>query len=522
MKAGILPSRQELLSRIELVCDLDSSFVAVTGDPGIGKSALLEFFMEHHCLDRQKCFVCATKDQTSHQIREQLLFQLMPGSAYDPHLSIAQNLATAQLPEPLSVIIIIDNGQFIPGDLFKELIELLKADIEHRFGVIFAQPMNAERSSQLNSRHPLIEIHLEPLTKAESRMLLEFYYRAMIDSDRVQVQRFIDQCDGLPAKLLKWEDTDKKPAAKSGGKSSKKAIVITAVVITLTSVVAAAGWFFIPREQLIEHIDEPAEVIAQTGESQQQVEDALAQDDVDTEQLESPELPVDDSAEQAELTEQNESPLDSLLVQKWDNTQKKPVAAKTDSLPTKAAIVAATQDAVEEQSVQEQTDQPDNKDIVEQAQTTDDSASEVADDNASAENAVVEATPIDNTTVESTPEETAPQQTPNNDKMDNQWFMSQSDTQTVIQLTGVSNAAVLETYLVEHQLKSTTRIYQSTRNGNPWYVVTTGPFANRNDAQQAIAQLSAPLRASQPWVKSIRTIQSEITNAKKDANKKNQ
>ncbi|MCJ8267913.1 MAG: ATP-binding protein [Psychrosphaera sp.] len=240
MEAGILPSRQELLSRIELVCELDSSLIAVTGEVGIGKSALLEFFIEHHCVDRTKCFVQAIKDQSTHQLREQLLLQLLPGCAYDPQLSLAQNIADAQLPDPLNVIIVIDSAEFAAPEIFQDLLGLLKDHNGHQFCAIFAQPRDPERINQLNDGRGLIEIHLEPLSKSESRMLLEFYYRSMIDSDRAQVQKFIDRCHGLPAKLLKWEEGT--ATSDSPGKLSKKMLVTSAVVKFLVTVLAVAGW----------------------------------------------------------------------------------------------------------------------------------------------------------------------------------------------------------------------------------------------------------------------------------------
>lgn len=461
MEAGILPSRQELLSRIELVCELDSSLIAVTGDAGIGKSALLEFFIEHHCPERNKCFVQATKDQSTDKLREKLLVQLLPGCAYDPHLSLAQNIAGAQLPNPLNVIIVIDNAEFAAPEIFQDLLTLLKDNNGHQFCAIFAQPRDPERISQLNDGRGLIEIHLEPLSKAESRMLLEFYYHTMIDSDRAQVQKFIDRCHGLPAKLLKWEDNA--AGSTKAGKLSKKALVTSAVVVFLVAVMAVAVWYFIPKNQ--------SETLV--------------------------ELPAKERLKQATGEADDKSELGTLLVQNWSDSVNKAKAVKktVDKTPVNAAI--AVSDGFESSTKLESSTKPEASTELESADDT----PTPSQDNAVDLTAYKEDRQNQVQTIDS--------------KMNNQWFLSQPVTGTVIQLAGISNPQVLETFLIEHKLKSTTHTYQSVRNGNPWYVVTTKAYTTPDAARQAITGLPATLRSTQPWVKSIRAIQSEIINANK-------
>jgi DamX protein len=514
MKAGILPSRQELLSRIELVCELDSSLVAVTGDVGIGKSALLEFFIEHHCVDRTKCFVQAIKDQSVQQLREQLLVQLLPGCAYDPHLSLMQNIAGAQLSDPLNVIIIIDSAEFAASEIFQDLLALLKDHNGHQFCAIFAQPRDPERINQLNDGRGLIEIHLEPLSKAESRMLLEFYYQTMIDSDRAQVQKFIDRCHGLPAKLLKFEEGS--TASDSAGKLSKKTWVTGAVIALLVVVMAVAGWFFIPRENVEAQTQAQVELgvkeqlkqpIEEADESQQAVQNSeTTQIDLPTDKQPPQKLPEDsssvtdsnsdavtekasDNATTKNGTTQNattdnvddKNELGTLLVQNWsDSVNKAKTVKKTvDKTPVNTAVAVSDELKPPTEPLTQQQAEP----LVE-LQSADDTPQLTVDDG-------------------------------NDNKMDNQWFLSQPVSDTVIQLAGLSNTRVLETFLVEHQLKSNAHIYQSVRNGNPWYVVTTKAYTTPDEARRAITGLSASLRSTQPWVKSIRAIQSEIINANK-------
>ena len=171
MEQGILPSRKELLTRIELVCELDSSLISVTGETGIGKSALLEFFIEHHCRDLKKCFFCAQPSTEPYQVRENILSQLLPGSTYDSHLSLAQNLAALAPDQSFTGIFILDNAQYIADEVFYDLIDLMD-DSRYQFSVIYAQARDESRQADFNARKALIEIHPEPLDVAESKLLL--------------------------------------------------------------------------------------------------------------------------------------------------------------------------------------------------------------------------------------------------------------------------------------------------------------------------------------------------------------
>jgi DamX protein len=499
MEEGIIPSRRALLSRIELVCDLDSSFIVVTGDTGMGKSSLLEFFIEHHCPGRQKCFIAAVPDQSVHELKEHILSQLAQGNAYDPNLSLLQNLKGFEFEQFPSAIILLDNAQLIDNELFVELIEALKqCQSVFQLSVLFAQSSDQQRFSHLNSQHPLIEIHLEGLNKTESRLLLEFYYRSMMDSDRVEVQRFIERSNGIPAKLLQWAEPSQ-TAAKKPLKISKNTVITVVVVSMLVCVVAAASWYFISAQQERELLAEQTPAVADTA-----------------------------AGDLAKKEQKDAAELDALLVQKWSDPTQKGIPA------IQVAAVVATQ---EEDLDKPDDESPAEKEPVKAAEqdserqdaaptsidetaeeVTDEATEEVADDATDTDEPEQKSVESLQQTKTTEPVEQEQIEQTLNDKMDNPWFIAQPAGRFVIQLSGMSDENVLETYLRENKLEPITRVYQSIRNGYPWYVVTMGDHASFALAKSAIAKLSKPLQDAEPWVKSISTIQSEISNA----NKKNQ
>ena len=544
MQAGILPSRKELLSRIELVCDLDISFIAVTGDAGIGKSALLEFFIEHHCVTRKKCFIQAVLDQPAHALFEQILVQLTPGCIYDSRLSLGQNIRSVQRHEPLDVIIIIDNAQHIDNEVFVQLIQLLKSCDEHyQFSVIFAQPHKEERFNQLNSRHPLIEIHIEPLSQAESKMLLEFYYSSMIEGDRQEVVQFIERSQGNPAKLLKWEEKKGGTTSTANAKTLKNILLIVLVLI-IVSGAGIAGWLFIPTEQAqqTDIVELPKEQVAVLDQKPQ-----LSNNDaIDA---------VIDGGEQADVGDtvvdaqraKGEADLDNLLVKKWDsNTPKLIVEESLNDVEDKTQVLSEANEGqvevVESESELKSVNANKADAIVEQINTkTAETFTDNTDEPTAIETLEQDQSPsikkeslVEQVNLEKTKAQTSDplvvasgqgssvvetasqsQEVKQDSQMDNQWFMSKLGSRYVIQLTGVSDPAILETYLVEHQLKGRAHIYQSMRGGKPWFVVTTGDHENAAAARTAINALAVSLLSSEPWIKSISTIQSEINNAKK-------
>ena len=57
--------------------------------------------------------------------------------------------------------------------------------------------------------------------------------------------------------------------------------------------------------------------------------------------------------------------------------------------------------------------------------------------------------------------------------------------------------------MFSNKLESITNTYQTKRNGKIWWVVTTGSFANLNEAKQALQGLPAGVRKNKPFYKKI-------------------
>ncbi|MCK8133899.1 SPOR domain-containing protein [Pseudoalteromonas sp. SCSIO 43095] len=95
-------------------------------------------------------------------------------------------------------------------------------------------------------------------------------------------------------------------------------------------------------------------------------------------------------------------------------------------------------------------------------------------------------------------------------KIPSNWYLEQPEDNFVIQLLAVTQQQVSNEFIAEHKLESITNTYQTKRNGKMWWVVTTGSFANLNEAKQALQALPAGVRKNKPFYKKISKIKQEI------------
>lgn len=71
-----------------------------------------------------------------------------------------------------------------------------------------------------------------------------------------------------------------------------------------------------------------------------------------------------------------------------------------------------------------------------------------------------------------------------------------------VQLLASSGADELKRFAQHHKIHDKAQIYRIQNRGNAWYVLTLGKYKDRNEAKQAIHQLSTELAKFKPWVRS--------------------
>ncbi|EJK2533603.1 cell division protein DamX [Salmonella enterica] len=78
-----------------------------------------------------------------------------------------------------------------------------------------------------------------------------------------------------------------------------------------------------------------------------------------------------------------------------------------------------------------------------------------------------------------------------------------------LQLSSSSNYDNLNGWAKKENLKNYV-VYETTRNGQPWYVLVTGMYASREDAKRAVSTLPADVQAKNPWAKPLHQVQADL------------
>lgn len=78
-----------------------------------------------------------------------------------------------------------------------------------------------------------------------------------------------------------------------------------------------------------------------------------------------------------------------------------------------------------------------------------------------------------------------------------------------LQLSSSSNSANLNAWAKKENLQHY-MVYQTVRNGQPWYVLVSGIYASKDEAKRAVATLPADVQAKNPWAKPIHQVQSDL------------
>ncbi|ECB6684295.1 cell division protein DamX [Salmonella enterica subsp. enterica] len=78
-----------------------------------------------------------------------------------------------------------------------------------------------------------------------------------------------------------------------------------------------------------------------------------------------------------------------------------------------------------------------------------------------------------------------------------------------LQLSSSSNYDNLNGWAKKENLKNY-EVYETTRNGQPWYVLVTGMYASKEDAKRAVSTLPADVQAKNPWAKPLHQVQADL------------
>jgi DamX protein len=78
-----------------------------------------------------------------------------------------------------------------------------------------------------------------------------------------------------------------------------------------------------------------------------------------------------------------------------------------------------------------------------------------------------------------------------------------------LQLSSSSNYNNLNSWAKKEKLDKYV-VYETSRNGQPWYVLVSGIYASKDEAKRAVTSLPADVQAKNPWAKPLHQVQADL------------
>lgn len=472
-------SQMQLCERLRHLTQFSSHLLLVSGEPGSGKSTILQAYFDSDF--NQKTI--AIRAQTQHDeagVREQILQQIIYDGRFNPQLTLLEALPVLASQIEHEITICIDDAQLLPESIIAEFIQLVEFSLQNKISIniniiLFANIdwVTKVMKKFVKSATKILELEVAALDPQAALQFVEQqfaqagYKPTFVNQDAINRQ--IEACQGNPAALTLCAQaimrgevyTSEKAAATDsvqGSGNAKRSFYLAAIIASL--LLTGGGVTFLYDAYQNEQASSEAEL-----------------NDTMTAQL------VAEASEPKLLASNWDEELPTDIEQTITLTKgaEPKVENKTRIVVDDAAvnkIIAKQNTKVQEQSVlAPQTEVKAEIKTTATAIGSDAQQPIIKDKGILTEKALIMAQPAKNYT---------------------------------FQIAGLSRPELLERYLNEHQLTEQIYTYQTLRDNKPWYVVLYGSFSSVAQANTAKNKLPAKVQKAQPWMKTFSQIQREL------------
>ncbi len=90
---------------------------------------------------------------------------------------------------------------------------------------------------------------------------------------------------------------------------------------------------------------------------------------------------------------------------------------------------------------------------------------------------------------------------------DSAWLRQQDPNAYTVQLMGSHELDSVRQFIQHHGLTGDLAVFKASRNNKDWFVLVQGVYPTRQAAEAAKAQLPPAVRATQPWARSLKSVQ---------------
>ncbi|WP_064606122.1 AAA family ATPase [Photobacterium sp. J15] len=506
-----LDSQIQLLSRIQFLTRFSSNLIQITGREGAGKTWLAQRYLDQWAGNSNQALLMCHPAQNDSQHRSIILKQLAFQAVFNEQDPLQQSVDRLFVDSGANLLIVIDDAQLLSPSLIAELWALVQS-AQARPGwqvnvLLFSQSGKLDkylsRVSHGQGQAPL-ELEITDLTEQEVQTFVEVIFASdRLDAPgRRSIKEKAAATAPTPGALMQLQQTEQTNMA---GSSSRKISPMLLLVALLALVAAGVAFMFIPG-------DEPASVAEQ---SEPQDDETLPE-------------PVLSSGrfDQQELIAAEETPLS----QPETEVVEERMEDDTDSLPPQVVTEGLTvgRNSEESKRVVVPSDVVDAM-ITEQEQGgTGEQALAMRPDVETAVSDMLEeqTAPVSETASDARPsvsqappEEVAPvavvaAQPSARRSVPGAELKTVDRRHYALQLAALKSMSAANQFIAEYDISRIATIYETRRNGEPWFIIITGDYPDMISARKAETRLPQRLQAVQPWVKSYAQIHREIDRVK--------
>lgn len=468
--------RRALLEQLQHLCQFSASLLAVLGEPGVGKTRLAQELAQSFEPEDEICLIAAEPGNGAADILSQMAQRF--ALPLDEQPSVGQLLASlrhfAQVADEQDrlALTIIDEAHHLDEQTLGALISLLQgqdASGRRLHIVLFAEQEMIARLDQFNMHDVLIhDFELIPFSLDEATDYLNFRmemsdYMGLEVFTEARVEPWWRRAQGrlppLHHSARQWLLESVSPAPV---KNRTPSLPVAHIVV----VAALLGVLLM--------------VFVYSGDSDREQEDEDTISRV-PEQRESQTLDL------SKVRESREQP--AAAAPTPEGEYRRDIAAEPllEGVTSETGPTPEPASGLEPKSGPEPDDQSEPEEKLEERPGSDAGAAPTA---------------------EPAPE---PQTLPKVPE-DEQVLLSWRASEYTLQLLGAGSHDSVRNYIESQSNSGDLLVFESRRQGKPWYVVVTGRHKSPEEARRAIAKLPTAQREAGPWPRALKEVQEEIEN----------
>lgn len=524
-----LDSQIQLLSRIQFLTRFSSNLIQVTGREGAGKTWLAQRYLEQWADSSNQTLLLCHPSQTDSQHRSIILKQLVAKPVFNEQDPLQQSVERMLGGGVANLLLVIDDAHLLSATLVAELwalVQMAQAEPGWQINVLlFSQTGRLDKYlgqvSHGQGGTPL-ELEITDFSEQEVQTFVEVMFASdQLDANgRRSLRERAGAMPPIPGALVQLDHTEQ---TTMSGSPSRKLSSLALLAILLVVVTAGLVFLFFPAS-------EQGSVTVQGDSPQQATEDRQGPvlstgrfDEQEIERLPLPELeeaiplvekPVVDTVSDDSHRLPPEMSLEGLTVGRSDDSQRVVVPSDVvDAMISEQALGGSGEQAVADQVVVEQASVAQT--VTEQAAVEELQPAQALEQTENEPAAVVSApasTPMADESVAVTPEaqpDVQPESTNPGAEL-----KTIDQRHYALQLAALRSLSAANNFIAEYQIVQIASIYETRRDGEPWFIVITGDYPDMLSARRAETRLPERLQVVQPWVKSYAQIHREIDRVK--------